>query len=230
MPTALHAVIAAAGFGSRLGRGHPKCLLEVAGRPILAHQMEALASVPEVRVVVGYQEEAVAALARSLRPDVVIVRNPRYATTTTLDSLALATRGIDGPCLVLDGDLLLWSADVEDLLLRQVDQGRPVVCFTPARTADAVYVEVRPDGTGGLPLVLGFDRQNSTAWEWANIALVPAGYFQPGGGDVYARLSHDLPLAAHQVDSWEIDRQEDLDRVLAHLASSSSLATTGAAR
>ena len=45
-------VIAAAGKGSRLGAGKPKCLIEVCGRAIFEYQLKAFGWADEIRMVV----------------------------------------------------------------------------------------------------------------------------------------------------------------------------------
>jgi 2-C-methyl-D-erythritol 4-phosphate cytidylyltransferase len=55
-------VIAAAGSGTRLGAGGPKALVELAGRPLIAWSLDALAAADEVDAVVvaappGHEEE-----------------------------------------------------------------------------------------------------------------------------------------------------------------------------
>src|SRR5438552_13291218 len=70
----MHAIIPVAGFGTRL-RPHtysqPKVLLNVAGRPILAHILDRLiqAGITSVTIVVGYMGEAVEAYVRSSYPN-----------------------------------------------------------------------------------------------------------------------------------------------------------------
>ena len=73
-----HAVISAAGIGSRLGLNKPKCLVEVGGKTLLAQHLERLAEIPNVWVVVGFQEELVIEQVRNLRRDAIIVRNPDF--------------------------------------------------------------------------------------------------------------------------------------------------------
>ncbi|MBK8074491.1 MAG: NTP transferase domain-containing protein [Kineosporiaceae bacterium] len=218
MSSVEHAVIAAAGFGSRLGRGMPKCLVEFRGRTLLDRQLELLAEVPDVRVVVGFRERDVIAHARALRPDVTIVRNPAYASTTTLTSYALGVRYLRWPALVMDADIVFepdsFAAFLDAAAQAMAHQPSPALCppligYTDAKTEDAVYVTV--DGAGSEAMITGFARQVATPHEWANIALLPPGYCETGTGAVYERLSGDLPLPAAYVDSYEIDRPGDLD-------------------
>ncbi len=203
MSTVAHAVIAAAGFGSRLGRGHPKCLVEFRGRTLLDRQLELLADVPDVRLVVGFREHDVVAHARSVRPDILIVRNPAYATTTTLTSYAMGARYLQEPALFLDADILFEPPSLAAFL--DACDVAPLVGYTRARTQDAVYVDVH-DGH-----VHAFSRTKTTPYEWANIAFLPAGYCESGSGNVFERFTDDLPMPARFIDSFEIDRPVDLE-------------------
>lgn len=76
-PPVVSAVVLAAGTSSRLGR--PKQLLDLDGRPLLQHVIDAVAaaSVAEIIVVLGYQAERIAA-ALELPPNARIVVNDDY--------------------------------------------------------------------------------------------------------------------------------------------------------
>ena len=206
MPSVDHAVVAAAGFGSRLGRGHPKCLVEFRGRTLLERQLELLEDVPDVRVVVGFQEAAVTDLARSLRPDVIIVRNPAYASTTTLDSYARGARHLSDPCLFLDADILFEPPSFQAFLRAAAARhDGALVGYTHTRTRDAVHVVVQGQQ------ITSFSRSVRTPFEWANLALLPPGFCETGSGAVFERMAQELPLAGALVDSFEIDCEEDLE-------------------
>ena len=76
----MRAVILAAGRGSRMGaltEAMPKCLTELAGRPLLAMQCAALAAAgaSEVGIVTGYRAELLAL------PGLSRFHNPRWDTT-----------------------------------------------------------------------------------------------------------------------------------------------------
>ncbi len=103
----MQAVILAAGTGSRLQAvtgGKAKALVEVGGRPLILHQLEALADhgVGPVLVVVGYQAEEV---QRTIGERAETIVNDRYAETNSLYSLWLARRWIKGPFVLLNCDL-----------------------------------------------------------------------------------------------------------------------------
>jgi GTP:adenosylcobinamide-phosphate guanylyltransferase len=218
VPAVEHAVIAAAGFGSRLGRGLPKCLVDFRGRTLLDRQLELLTGVRDVRLVVGFREREVMAHALALRPDLTIVRNPAYASTTTLRSYALGARYLRRPALFLDADIVFEPASFAAFLQEAAQVAassssplsRPLIGYTDAKTQDAVYVSVVDE------TIRAFDRQRPTAYEWANLALLPPAYCEKGSGAVYERLSGDLPLPGAYVDSYEIDRPADLEVAEAH--------------
>lgn len=103
----MQAVILAGGVGSRLEKatgGKPKCLVDIGGRPLILHQLEALADhgVGPVLMVVGYEQEAIRAVVGG-RVDYVV--NERFRETNSLYSLLLARDWIQGPFVLLNADL-----------------------------------------------------------------------------------------------------------------------------
>jgi choline kinase len=101
----MDAVILAAGLGSRLREAVPKCLVEIGGRPLLIHQLDALrhAGVDEVTIVVGHRHELVRKVGGT---DPTYVLNPRFAETNSLYSFHLAHGKAPADLLVLNGDVL----------------------------------------------------------------------------------------------------------------------------
>lgn len=100
------AVILGAGQGLRLRPltdDRPKCLVEIAGRPMLDHQLEVFrrAGVSEVHVVAGYCAEKV------VRPGVQRHINPRYATTNMVTTLFAAESAMQD-----DADLIISYGDI----------------------------------------------------------------------------------------------------------------------
>ena len=82
----MQAVILAAGFGSRLKSvtgGKAKPLIDIGGRPLILHQLEALADhgVGPVLVIVGHQADEVQAV---IGDRAETLRNDRYAETNSL--------------------------------------------------------------------------------------------------------------------------------------------------
>jgi len=212
VPLVEHAVVAAAGLGSRLGHGKPKCLVEIDGVSVLAHLMHLLADVPDVRVVVGFMEHAVIAELARIRPDAIVVRNPAFRSTTTLHSYAAGARGLTGDCLFMDADLLVVP-ETFHAFLATCQPAQPRLALTPARTVDAVYVEMEHNA------VTGFRREGATSFEWSNISWLPVSLFADiGHTAVYEHLRQFLPMASGELESFEIDTAEDLERARIHAA------------
>jgi choline kinase len=85
----MKAVILAAGRGSRLGaltEGVPKCMVSLAGQPLIAWQIAALrrAGVTQIVIVGGYRAEVIAPYADTM------LRNDRWAETNMVVSLTAA--------------------------------------------------------------------------------------------------------------------------------------------
>jgi choline kinase len=110
----LDALILAAGQGSRLDVGVPKCLVEIGGRSLLDHQLDAIERVGADRVtlVVGYEHEQIEDAAKG-RTQVVL--NERYAETNSLYSFWLARNAVEGDLLVLNSDVLFAPEMLCDL-------------------------------------------------------------------------------------------------------------------
>ncbi|SDY80718.1 sugar phosphate nucleotidyltransferase [Nitrosomonas halophila] len=114
------AIILSAGQGRRLlplTENTPKCLLPVAGRPVIAWQIDALlaAGIREIVVVAGFQSCQVEALLAERYREQVSIRvlfNPFYEVADNLASCWIARQEMDADFLLLNGDTLL----TEDLL------------------------------------------------------------------------------------------------------------------
>lgn len=203
-----HAVIAAAGLGSRLGKGKPKCLVEIEGKTILSHILAHLKDVPDVRIVVGFLEDSVISEISRLRSDVIVVRNPDFRNTTTLHSYELGSRGLAGDCLYLDGDLLLDSPSF-DRFKESCVPGEAKLAITETKTTDAVFVTLE-NGK-----VIKFTRDIKTEYEWANVSWLPVSIFNNiGNTPVYKHLETFLPLETEEIVSYEIDTEEDLNNAI----------------
>lgn len=118
------AIILSAGQGSRLlphTENLPKCLLDLAGRPMLGWQLQALAAagVAEAVVVTGFRSELVEKALPEVTPQGMRVRtlfNPFYKVADNLASCWMARHELTGPVVTLNGDTLLEPRIVESLL------------------------------------------------------------------------------------------------------------------
>ena len=109
------AILIAAGRGKRLGphtEELPKCMVDVAGRPILGWVWRAFAAagIEELVVIRGYRGDLLEQFARSLVPGAIMVDNHDWQTNNVLQSLACARRYLDRPCLISYSDILFTPA------------------------------------------------------------------------------------------------------------------------
>ncbi|MDG4650275.1 nucleotidyltransferase family protein [Roseibacterium sp. SDUM158017] len=136
-------LILAAGFGTRMAaltRDRPKVLIEVAGRPLLAHALEAARAVGAAPIAVNghYMAAAIEGWLRSNAPDVVFL----HESPTILDSGGAVKNAIGalggGPIFTLNADAVwegasplaalaaAWDPARMDALLALVPRARAV--------------------------------------------------------------------------------------------------------
>ncbi len=139
----MQAVILAAGVGSRLEKltnGKPKCLADIGGRPLILHQLEALADhgIGPVLMVVGYEHEAIRAVVGE-RVEYVV--NERFRETNSLYSLWCARDWITGPFMLLNADLFCDPA----ILARVLEEPGNVLAYdsTSSRGGEQTKVAIR---------------------------------------------------------------------------------------
>jgi choline kinase len=207
-----HAVIAAAGLGSRLGHGLPKCMLELGGKTLLSRLIETLEEhVDRIHVVVGYREEMIINLCSKLHRQVAIVRNPEFRTTNTVQSMAMGAQSLHGKTLFLDGDLIIEPGSLRDFL-DAAAKNEILAAISPSRSENPVNVDLADDAaTPGRKLIKSFTREPGREFEWANVVAGPAGMLDNATGYVYEKLEGSIPLNAAILDLREIDTAADLE-------------------
>lgn len=162
----MHAIILAAGRGSRLAEynpeGHPKCLIEFGGKSLLARHLELLHrfGVHQADLVVGFEADRIIehVSTLSVRPDISFHFNPRYELGSVLSLWAAEeTLRAGGPVLVMDADVLYHPAILGSLVETKVEN-----CYLldrdfeageePVKIAvrDGVMVEFRKQLAEGL--------------------------------------------------------------------------------
>jgi choline kinase len=126
--SAVKALILAAGRGSRM-KGHtderPKCLVELAGQPLLDYQIAGLrgAGIEEIGIVRGWHGHLLEGRGLSL------FDNPRWAETNMVASLACAAAWLQaGPCIVSYSDIFYPAAAID---LLAVAPGDVAITFDP---------------------------------------------------------------------------------------------------
>lgn len=121
-------VILAAGVGSRLRpitEKKPKCLVKVAGKPLLEYQLDAYraAGINEVIVIVGYEGGAIRDYLKHVKDmKVLVVENREYEETNNMYSLYLVREHLHGkPFFLNNADL----AVDREIILRMAEDKRP---------------------------------------------------------------------------------------------------------
>lgn len=210
------AVIAAAGLGSRIGLGKPKCMIEIDGKTLLTRLIETLRPhVPLITVVVGYREDLVIDYCARHHRDVVLVRNPDFRTTNTAYSYALGARHINGKVLYLDGDLVIRPQSLRAFLTAA--KAKPLlVGLTSATSENAVFAQCSP--ASDHPVITGFSRTVTGPFEWANVVAGDADLMRGADGYVFERLVEHLPLDGQMLELAEVDTVADLDAAHAFVA------------
>ena len=109
----MEAILLAGGRAERLGDaagGRPKALVEIAGRPLAAYQLEQLAAVGVTRVIVSCaagQEEVFERELKGLGPEIVVVGEPEPLGRGGGVRFAARAREETGALYVLNGDELI---------------------------------------------------------------------------------------------------------------------------
>lgn len=229
------AIILAAGVGSRLRpltQDRPKCLLDVAGRAILDHQIGVLhrSGITDVVLVLGFCGDLI---RKHLGSSARYVENLRYEQTNSLYSLWLARDELEGGALVMNSDVLVPAVLIERLLrapapdavlverghgwepedMKVTLRGWQVVDFSkelPPERAHAHNVGIAKfSGSGGPRLKGCLER------------LVGAGHENDWVPLAFKEYASRWPLAAVSTDGlpWiEIDYPADLARARADVA------------
>ena len=240
----MRAIILAAGEGTRL-RPHtldrPKCLVPLAGRPLLLWQADALrrAGVDDITVVTGYRAEQVVALGFAA------VHNDRFRETNMVASLMCARALLDGSddVAICYGDLVYEARHIEALAgctaplamtvdrdwrnlwaLRMADPLQDAETLRMNDDGDVVelggkpssYDEIEGQFMGLIGVRAGFARELVRAYD----ALDPAGRYDGRDRDnmymtafLQHLIDHVTPVAAVVVDGgWlQVDTTLDLE-------------------
>ncbi|MES9543937.1 MULTISPECIES: 2-C-methyl-D-erythritol 4-phosphate cytidylyltransferase [unclassified Actinomadura] len=148
MATRTVAVVLAGGVGERMGAGRPKQLMEVGGRPILAHAIGAFDAHPGIGEVVvvmaaGHLREA-AVIAAPFRKTAAVIEGGATRTASTVAALRLLEdRPDDVRVLFHDAARPFVDRPVIDRVLDALDACEAVAVGVPS--ADTIVVV--EDGT-----------------------------------------------------------------------------------
>ena len=146
------AVILAAGRGTRLvpiTDDRPKCLVTVAGKPILEHQLDAYdrAGYEMVRIVAGYRAEDIRAWlqTRSWRLSIEVIDNQSFAYSNNMVSFHLARRGLCHGFTLSNGDVV-FGPGLIDALANEPGSQSLIATDVGRWTGEAMKLALGPDG------------------------------------------------------------------------------------
>ena len=176
---------------------------------MIDYQLDLLHDIEDVRIVVGFMEEAVINHVREIRSDALFVRNPDYRTTSNSYSLYLATKDLREPFVAIDGDLLIDPASFSEFLER-CHGPKSVIGVTESKTEEAVFVQL--DGAGEN--VIAFTRETKCDYEWCGLAYLANIAIHRNQGYLYREIEQHIPLPAQKVKCFEIDTPEDLNTAI----------------
>jgi choline kinase len=214
----MHAVILAAGVGTRLGRPFPKSLSVLPnGERILGRQIRLLreAGVDAVTVVVGFKM----ALIMEEFPDVYYSYNPVFYVTNTSKSLLWALRHMDDDVLWTNGDVIFEPGVLHKLLSAPKSN---IVCVDGKRCGEEEVKYVsdangfiagiskqveKPEGEAlGINLVR---RESLAAFRRGLEACGDADYFERGLELMILAGEKIAPLDISEYRCVEVDFEED---------------------
>jgi choline kinase len=238
----VEAILLAAGRGLRLGPrtdARPKCLLEVAGRTLLARHLLLLRrqGAAPVTVVTGHRAEAVEAEVRRVWPEPAArtLRNDEYAHGSIL-SLQRGLVAAAGDLVFMDTDVLYHPTVLACLfetphptcvLVDGSGDGADEDMVVGARDGRAIHIGRRHSADGEWEVVgesVGFVRVGAA--DLPLLRRVLADTVAEGGPDqewesALARFFALAPVAVERIDGlpWtEIDYPEDLRRAHEEIA------------
>lgn len=196
------AIILSAGQGSRmlpLTADRPKCLIDFAGRSLLAWQVEMLAGagIREITVVTGFMTEMVEAEVAALaRPGLAIATlfNPFYKVADNLGSCWIARGAMTGDFLILNGDTLI-SAEIAARVLRPSDWPIAVtVDVKPSYDSDDMKVSRAGERLTAIGKTLSPRESHAES-----IGLLA---FRHDGGDVFREAVRAIMRTPAGVENW----------------------------
>ena len=225
------AVIVAAGLSTRLyphTKNLPKCMLHVAGEPMLARSVRCLKQhgIENIFVVVGYHRQRI---EETLGDTVRYIHNPFYAHCNNMGSFWCARPWVDGlPMLYLHGDLVYDPKLLAAVLAAPPSEVELLVDFGPV-DQEAMKVRVENDRFVSSSKDIPIDE---AIGEWTGIArfsgqgshlvfekldeLLGAQELQSYDTLAFTGLAKDevaFGLTATNNQAWvEIDDADDLDR------------------
>ena len=207
------AIILSAGQGRRLlplTENTPKCLLLVAEKPVLVWQIDALLAVgiDDITIVAGFQVGLIEALLLQRYadyPKIKVLFNPFFEVADNLASCWIARTVMDSDFLLLNGDTVIESA-----LLAQVlnSEAAPITLSVDYKdTYDADDMKVQLDADGRVKQVSKIIPPHQVDAE--SIGLI---YFREQGPSIFRRAIESALRHPAELKSWYLSIIDALAR------------------
>ncbi|MDT8758580.1 bifunctional UDP-N-acetylglucosamine diphosphorylase/glucosamine-1-phosphate N-acetyltransferase GlmU [Sphingomonas psychrotolerans] len=190
MTSPVAAIILAAGKGTRMKSDTHKVLHPIAGRPMLLHLIDSVASLGPARtvVVVGARREQVEAAVHPLGVETV-EQVEQLGTAHAVLEARSAFDGFDGDILVLFGDVpLVSSATLARMLERLHAEDAPATVALGFRPEDpAAYGRVIANAAGRVERIVEF---KDASPEERAVTLCNSGLFAARSADLFELLAN----------------------------------------
>lgn len=188
-PRPFAAIILAAGKGTRMKSDLHKVLHPIAGRPMLAHLLEAVETLGPARtvVVVGSGREQVEPLVAA-HGGRIVVQEPQLGTGHAVQQAEASLAGFDGDVLILYGDTpLVEAATMVRMLERLNAADAPAVVVVGSRPPDpGQYGRILADAGGTIEKMV--EAKDATPEELA-VDLCNSGLMAVRAADLWPLLS-----------------------------------------
>lgn len=196
-------IICCAGMGTRLGIGTTKALVNVCGKPIILHQMDAFKQVSDIRIVVGFQAERLIEVVNRERKDIMYAFNYDFQSTGQAESLSKALIGLKKYTVIVDGDALYNPEDLLELLSYKGE----CLGICPIYSDEPIYANTSNEYVTEL-------NENYGEVEYSCIAKVLSDNLKKSKGQVYEMLNKLLPIHSITVRTRDIDTPDDYNRLI----------------
>lgn len=196
-------IICCAGMGTRLGIGTTKALVNVCGKPIILHQMNAFKLVNDIRIVVGFQAERLIEVVNKERKDIMYAFNYDFQSTGQAESLSKALIGLKKYTVIVDGDALYNPEDLLELLSYKGE----CLGICSIHSDEPIYAHTSNEYVTEL-------NENHGDAEYSCIAKVLSDNLKKSKGQVYEMLNKLLPIHSITVRTRDIDTPDDYNRLI----------------
>ncbi len=203
-------IISCAGKGSRLGKGIPKCLVEIQNKTLIERMIENIYNEDEIIVVVGYKGQEVidkvTEINKKYNANIKFVWNNDYEKTATGASFKLGSIEARNEFLIaIDGDMLVSPKDTKKILNMEEE----FICGEKVHTDKPIYIYLN-DKNEGIKFDLTGENLPKEVREWSGISgiyknNVTEGWFMC---DI---MEPRLPLKLLEINAREIDTPNDLE-------------------